>query len=50
MLEWGTSGKRGVREEMPGPCGQGNEKFQGVVAVVGPTNVCHTGQSSLGFL
>ena len=35
-------------EEMPGPCGQGNEKFQGAVA--GPTRVCHAGQSSLGFL
>ena len=27
MLEWGTLGKRGVWEEMPGPCGQGSEKF-----------------------
>ena len=28
MLEWGTLGKRGVWEEMPGPCGQGSESFR----------------------
>jgi hypothetical protein len=50
MLERGTLKKRGVREEMPGLCGQGSEKFQGAVVVVGPTSVCHAGQSSLGFL
>lgn len=50
MLKWGTSGKRGIREEMPGPCGQGSENFKGAFGAVGPTLVCHTGQSSLVFL
>ena len=49
MLEWGTLGKKGVREEMPGPCGQGSEKFKGAVAVVGPTNVGHAGSFRAGL-
>jgi hypothetical protein len=46
----GHRGRKAFGKRCPDCMGREAKSFRGAVVVVGPTNVCHAGQSSLGFL